>query len=161
LLRDEKTQALDYANLAEEIESLGRSDKGELGNRLHILVMHLLKWCYQPPGHAESHSWEDTIWHQRTQIMLLLGASAATPPHMWQEQASPCVACYPPGKTVGRRDRPRIGAVCPFVRLVSGGGDHITGDRPRPDPVWETASFSVPPASHGCPLSVSYYGRLL
>ena len=26
LLRDEKTQALDYANLAEEIESLGRSD---------------------------------------------------------------------------------------------------------------------------------------
>jgi Domain of unknown function DUF29 len=75
LLRDEKTQALDYANLAEEIESLGRSDKRELGNRLHILVMHLLKWCYQPQGHAESHSWEDTIWHQRTQIMLLLEES--------------------------------------------------------------------------------------
>jgi hypothetical protein len=91
----------------------------------------------------------------------LLGASAAAPPHMWQEQASPCVVCYPPGKTVGRRDRPRLGAVCPFVRLVSGGGDHITGDRPRPDPVWETASFSVPPASHGCPLSVSYYWRRL
>jgi hypothetical protein len=75
LLRDEKTQALDYANLAEEIESLGRSDKRELGNRLHILVMHLLKWCYQPQGHAESHSWEDTIWHQQTQIMLLLEES--------------------------------------------------------------------------------------
>jgi len=40
------------------------------------------------------------------------------------------VSCYSPGRTVGRRDRPRIGAVCPFVRLVSGVGDHITGDRP-------------------------------
>src|SRR5438093_10764206 len=76
----------------------------------------------------------------------LLGGSACAPPHMWKEQASPRVSCYPPGETVGRRDRPRIGAVCPFVRLVSGGGDHITGDRPRPDPVWETACFSVPPA---------------
>ena len=73
LLRDEKTQALDYANLAEEIESLGRSDKRELGNRLHILVMHLLKWCYQPQGHAESHSWEDTLWHQRTPDHALIG----------------------------------------------------------------------------------------
>ena len=36
--------------------------------------------------------------------------------------------------------------MCPFVRLVSGVGDHIIGDRPRPDPGWETASFSVTPA---------------
>src|SRR5256885_351038 len=34
LLRDGKGLELDYANLAEEIESLGRSDKRELGNRL-------------------------------------------------------------------------------------------------------------------------------
>jgi len=59
---------------------------------------------------------------------------------------SPSVSCYPPGETVGRRDRPRIGAMCPFVRLVSGGGDHITGDRRCPDPVWETARLSVTPA---------------
>ena len=83
-----------------------------------------------------------TKWH----VNQWLGASAAAPPHMWKEQASPSVSCYPPGETVGRRDRPRIGAVCPFVRLVSGGGDHITGDRPRPDPVWETACCCIPPA---------------
>lgn len=91
MLRDEKTQALDYANLGEEIESLGRSDKGELGNRLHILVMHLLKWCYQPPGHAESHSWEDTIWHQRTQIMLLLEES----PSLRREMPARLARHYP------------------------------------------------------------------
>src|SRR6266540_3256668 len=72
-------------------------------------------------------------------------------PRLWRltygrNRASPCVACYPRGQPVGRRDRPRIGAVCPFVRLVSGVGDHIIGDRPRPDPVWEAAGFSVTPA---------------
>jgi hypothetical protein len=68
LLRESKVHDLDCTNLAEEIESLGRSDKRELGNRLHILVMHLLKWRYQPEGHVDSHSWEDTVWHQRTQL---------------------------------------------------------------------------------------------
>src|SRR5438093_8358461 len=68
---------------------------------------------------------------------------------MWKEQASPSVSCSPPGETVGRRDRPRIGAVCPLVRLVSGGGDHITGDRLRPAPVWETACGFIPPAPMG------------
>src|SRR6266567_5607484 len=116
-----------------------------------------------------------------------LGASAAAPPHMWKEVgqrralwailpwrglggcaashvegtgAAPGALCYPALDTVGRRDRPRIGAVCPFVRLVSGVSEHIIGDRPRPDPVWETARFSVPPASHGCPSSVSCDWRL-
>src|SRR6266567_3983033 len=76
----------------------------------------------------------------------MLGASAAAPPHMRKEQASPCVFCYRRWQPVGRRDRPRIGAVCPDVRLVSGVGDHITGDRRCPDPVWETACCSVTPA---------------
>src|SRR5262249_9396074 len=58
----------------------------------------------------------------------------------------PRVSCYRSWQTVGRRDRPRIGAMCPFVRLVSGGGAHITGDRRCPDPVWETACFAVTPA---------------
>ena len=92
---------------------------------------------------------------------FLLGASAAALPHMWKEQGQPPGAlCYPALDTVGRRDRPRIGAVCPFVRLVSGVSEHIIGDRPRPDPVWETARFSIPPASHGCPSSISCDWRL-
>src|SRR5258706_6861530 len=77
LLRDQKTQALDFANLAEEIESLGRSDKRELGNRLRILVLHLLKWRYQPDRHPGSHSWEDKILDQRSPLLLLLAASTS------------------------------------------------------------------------------------
>ena len=87
-----------------------------------------------------------------------LGGYAAS--HVEGTGAAPGALCYPALDTVGRRDRPCIGAVCPFVRLVSGVSEHIIGDRPRPDPVWETARFSVPPASHGCPSSVSCDWRL-
>ena len=46
LLRTGKWQELDYENLAEEMESVGRSEKRELGNRLEVLLTHLLKWQY-------------------------------------------------------------------------------------------------------------------
>ena len=38
---------LDWDNLAEEIESLGRSCRREIGSRLEILLIHLLKLAYQ------------------------------------------------------------------------------------------------------------------
>ena len=99
LLRESKVQDLDLANLAEEIDSLGRSDKRELGNRLRILVLHLLKWRYQPDGHAGSHSWEDTIWEQRTQLMLLLEES----PTLQRELSARLARHYP----LARRDAAR------------------------------------------------------
>src|SRR6266849_4891996 len=34
---------------------------------------------------------------------------------------------------------------CPYVRLVPGACDHLTGDRLCPDPVWETAVTSLLP----------------
>lgn len=59
---------LDTLNLAEEIEDLGKSQRRELRSRLRVLVMHLLKWRYQPGGRIDSHSWEDTIREQRKEI---------------------------------------------------------------------------------------------
>jgi Domain of unknown function DUF29 len=59
---------LDALNLAEEIEDLGKSHRRELRSRLRVLVMHLLKWRYQPEGRMDSHSWEDTIREQRKEI---------------------------------------------------------------------------------------------
>lgn len=48
LLRAGNLEALDRENLAEEVETLGRSEKGEIENRLNVLLIHLLKWRYQP-----------------------------------------------------------------------------------------------------------------
>ena len=43
LLRAGELSAIDVANIAEEIESMGRSDRRELRSRLVVLAMHLLK----------------------------------------------------------------------------------------------------------------------
>jgi hypothetical protein len=48
LLRNGKLAAADIANIAEEIESMGRSEKRELVSRLTVLLLHLLKWRFQP-----------------------------------------------------------------------------------------------------------------
>ena len=43
LLREGRLSDLDRENLAEEIESLGRSEKGEIEQRLNVLLLHLLE----------------------------------------------------------------------------------------------------------------------
>ncbi len=48
LLRAGKLSAADIENIAEEIDSMGRSEKRELISRLSILLAHLLKWRFQP-----------------------------------------------------------------------------------------------------------------
>jgi hypothetical protein len=64
---------LDVENVAEEIESLGRSQKSELTTRCRVLLIHLLKWAYQPERRGVS--WISTIGEQRDQIQTLLSDS--------------------------------------------------------------------------------------
>lgn len=61
---------LDWENLAEEIESLGKSQASELDSRYTQLLAHLLKWMYQPG--RRSKSWRRTIDQQRIRIDKLL-----------------------------------------------------------------------------------------
>jgi len=64
--------ALDFENLVEEITSLGISQRHALGSHLKQLVMHLLKWHYQPSGRQEGHSWQMSIENARDEIAILL-----------------------------------------------------------------------------------------
>jgi hypothetical protein len=84
LLREEKWQALDYPNLAEELESLGKSDWRELEHRLDGLLMHLLKWRYQPSGRQTGHSWRSTIREHRRQLTRVLRDSPSLRPRVPQ-----------------------------------------------------------------------------
>jgi Domain of unknown function DUF29 len=70
LLRERQYTQLDLENLIEEIEGMGRSEYRQLSNRLEILIMHLLKWQYQPE--LRGRSWELTILEQRRRIAKLL-----------------------------------------------------------------------------------------
>ncbi|WP_254013394.1 DUF29 domain-containing protein [Limnofasciculus baicalensis] len=69
-LRQGAVSALDMENLAEEIENLGKSDRRALKSRLEILLMHLLKWQFQP--NRRSGSWQCTIIEQRLRIQDIL-----------------------------------------------------------------------------------------
>ena len=66
LLKTGKVNELDIKNLVEEIEAMGRSEKRELESRMIILVMHLLKWTFQP--NYQSRSWANTINEKRRRI---------------------------------------------------------------------------------------------
>jgi hypothetical protein len=57
---------LDLENLAEEIESLGKSQRRELVSRYQVLLLHLLKWRHEP--RRRSRSWRSTIATQRLEI---------------------------------------------------------------------------------------------
>lgn len=70
LLRAGNVTELDVANLIEEIEDMGRSEKRELASRLVVLLAHLLKWQYQPTH--RSKSWRNTIKWQRWELTLCL-----------------------------------------------------------------------------------------
>jgi hypothetical protein len=66
LLRSGRLSELDIENVAEEIESMGRSERRELVNRLTVLFVHLLKWRYQPT--YRGRSWRLTIEQQRIKL---------------------------------------------------------------------------------------------
>ncbi|MBZ9702344.1 MULTISPECIES: DUF29 domain-containing protein [unclassified Mesorhizobium] len=73
LLREGRLSDLDRENVAEEIESLGRSDKREIASRLGTLVLHLLKWEFQ--SEQRKTGWLLTIREQRLRIEGLLDES--------------------------------------------------------------------------------------
>ena len=82
LVRAGQWDAIDAEALAEELESLGKSQQRELKSRLEVLVLHLLKWQHQPQRRQEGHSWEDTILEQRHQIADLLGDNPSLRPQV-------------------------------------------------------------------------------
>jgi hypothetical protein len=72
-LREQRPVGLDWENLAEEIESLGRSDKREIRSRLIVLLLHLLKWQFQPT--KRKPGWRASIIEARDQLSEQLLAS--------------------------------------------------------------------------------------
>jgi len=72
-LRQGQVSEIDAANIAEELESMGISQHHALVNRLKSLLMHLLKWQFQPE--QRSKSWRSTLREQRQRIRQLLKTS--------------------------------------------------------------------------------------
>jgi hypothetical protein len=75
-LRAKDWAALDIENVAEEIESLGRSDRRAITHQLERLLLHLLKWVYQAQERARrGRSWRGSIRQARQAIADLIEES--------------------------------------------------------------------------------------
>jgi len=70
LLKGRQFEAVDLANIIEEIESMGRSEYRALESRLTVLLQHLLKWKFQPERRGKN--WELSIDEQRIRFDRLL-----------------------------------------------------------------------------------------
>ncbi|MBV9385842.1 MAG: DUF29 domain-containing protein [Chroococcidiopsidaceae cyanobacterium CP_BM_ER_R8_30] len=80
LLRDRDFDSVDWDNVIEEIETLGRSERAQLVNRLEVLLVHLLKWEYQ--SLCRRRSWELTIKEQRSRVERLLKENPSLRPYL-------------------------------------------------------------------------------
>jgi len=70
LIREGRFSEIDSENIAEELEAMGRSEKNQIISRLSVLLMHFLKWKFQPD--RRSKSWKNTIREQRRMLIKLL-----------------------------------------------------------------------------------------
>lgn len=75
LLRERRWHEIDLPNLIEEVEDLGKSERRGIASQLTRLLLHLLKWQYQPQ--RRSDSWLDSITDARTQIELVIEDSSS------------------------------------------------------------------------------------
>ncbi len=73
-LRARDTDALDWDNLAEEIESMGLNHYRELGSRLQTILIHVLKLMLSHDDRPRA-GWRVTIRTQRDEIDSLLKQS--------------------------------------------------------------------------------------
>jgi hypothetical protein len=71
---------LDWPNIAEEIESMGRAEQDQLTNRLSILLAHLLKWRFQPD--RRGNSWRLTILEQRRRAARIVSRNPSLRPRL-------------------------------------------------------------------------------
>jgi hypothetical protein len=79
-LRSQAYEAVDWENLVEEIEDMGRRERQSLESNFIVLVLHLLKWQFQPE--QRSGSWESSIIEHRRRVHRSLQDSPSLHPYL-------------------------------------------------------------------------------
>ncbi|WP_449417315.1 DUF29 domain-containing protein [Phormidium nigroviride] len=79
-LRSQDFSNVDWENLIEEIESMGRSERKSLKSNLIVILIHLLKWQFQPE--LRSRSWKSSIFEHRRRIHEDIEDSPSLKPYL-------------------------------------------------------------------------------
>ena len=80
LLRQGALSTLDTIHLIDELDDMGASNRRALGSYLELVLLHLLKWQFQP--NKRSSSWIESINKGRNAIERLLEESPSLVPQL-------------------------------------------------------------------------------
>jgi hypothetical protein len=100
---------IDWENVAEEIETLGRSERRSLASHITNVIEHLLKLQASPIGEP-TRGWRDSVRHARTEIEDVLADS----PSLRREVAAVIARQVPRARAIVRAnledhgEQPRI-----------------------------------------------------
>jgi len=83
LLSENRLSELDRENLIEEISDMGTSQKHGLESNLEVVLMHLLKYKYQPE--KRSNSWRSTLFEHRRRLQKAFKTSPSLKRHFAEE----------------------------------------------------------------------------
>jgi len=85
-LREHRLEELDWTNVAEEIEDLGKREKRALRSQLIRLVSHLIKFAYARDvmWTNNSRGWELSIRGARREALMYLDENPGLRPHVPQ-----------------------------------------------------------------------------
>lgn len=79
-LRRRSVNELDWENLLEEVEGMGKQARSELRSHLILLLSHLLKWRFQ--AERRSRSWMFTILEQRREAERMVNDNPSLKPEL-------------------------------------------------------------------------------
>jgi len=109
-LRRRASNEIDWDNVAEEIDSLARSDRREIRNRLAVICEHLLKWEFQTA--LRSGSWRGSVVEARDQVARLVQES----PSLRDYPAKVLAEAYPSGRRKAEAETGLdLPATCPWT----------------------------------------------
>ena len=80
LIRDGRSDEIDWKNVAEEIESVGKSERSALKSHLIQVIIHMVKWDVQPE--RRGRSWYISIGTQRIDALQVLDENPSLKPHL-------------------------------------------------------------------------------
>jgi Domain of unknown function DUF29 len=81
--RSSTNQPLDWENLAEQIESLGKSDRRELRSQIYRIIRHLAELQFSQATDPRG-GWRDSVRDGRKQAELVLADSPSLKPQLDQ-----------------------------------------------------------------------------
>jgi hypothetical protein len=80
IIRERRLDSIDWDNVAEEIETIGRSERNVYRSHLIQLLIHILKWDAQPERRGKS--WYHSILNHREDALQALAENPSLKPEL-------------------------------------------------------------------------------